>query len=303
MGEAFLYGNNWNESSGKIVIVHVLYRSAVNVTCTNGEKTYTGITDANYNAIFKLPKGIWIITAEKDGYTSSINVNVSEDCTVNMSIFSATINVIYPAGSICTATDGVTTLTAPDTSGTWACVVPNAGTWTVRLDNGFSEVVSITEDGQTETINKWYLYKSGNEYTKTTGGWSIGVHTVGDGLGTVTKKDDTVYFHIPGIEHDDCPLATLNKVDLSKFKTLYAEYERVSCTNSSYFYLVASYLTIRGLSGSSGAVKHEFYNGGSNQIVAADISNVGVPNYVTVGIFASDRSEVNTAYLKSVWAM
>lgn len=163
MGEAFLYGNSWSESSGKIVTVHVFYRSSVNVTCTNGKKTCTGITDANYNAIFKLPKGIWTITAEKDGYTSSINVNVFEDCTVDISIFSATINVTYPAGSICTATDGVTTLTAPDTSGTWACVVPNAGTWTLKIENGAANTVTVS-DGGSYTVNKWYFYKNGTQF-------------------------------------------------------------------------------------------------------------------------------------------
>ena len=64
--------------------------------------------------------------------------------------FMATINVTYPAGSTCSATDGTTTLTAPDTSGSWACVVPNTGTWTVTCTDGTSTAttsVSITEDG------------------------------------------------------------------------------------------------------------------------------------------------------------
>lgn len=172
MGEAFLYGNSWSESSGKIVTVHVFYRSSVNVTCTNGKKTYTGTTDANYNATFKLSKGIWTITAEKDGYTSSINMNVSEDCTVNMSIFSATINITYTAGSPCTITDGRTTLTSPDTSGTWACVVPNDGTWTIT---SILMTETITISGQ-QTVNiditRLYLYKDGVFNTELIGGFS-----------------------------------------------------------------------------------------------------------------------------------
>ena len=302
MGTAFLYGNGCSGGTGATLTVTA--PAGCTVTISRDGKAKTKTAGADGLAVFKgLSSGDWLLSITDGTQTAQKTVTITADYTTAITFFAATIHVTYPAGSTCTATDGVTTLTAPDTSGTWDCVVPNNGDWVVSLDNGFSEVVSITEDGQIETINKWYLYKSGNEYTKATGGWSEGVRTVGDGLGTVTKKNDTVYFHIPDIIHDDCPLATLNKVDLSKFKTLCAEYERISCTNSSYFYLFASYLDIRGLHGSSGTSRQEIYNGGSNQIVAADISNVGAPNYVTVGIYASDPSEVNTAYLKSVWAM
>ena len=74
--------------------------------------------------------------------------------------FAATINVTYPAGSTCSATDGTTTLTAPDTGGSWACVVPNTGTWTVTCTDGTSTAtmsVSITEDGQSKTTSLTYV--------------------------------------------------------------------------------------------------------------------------------------------------
>lgn len=67
----------------------------------------------------------------------------------------AFIIVTYPAGSICTASDGTTTLTAPDTSGSWVCNVPNAGTWTVSCTDGTdtaSANVSITTEGQREEV-------------------------------------------------------------------------------------------------------------------------------------------------------
>lgn len=67
----------------------------------------------------------------------------------------AFIVVTYPAGSTCTATDGTTTLTAPDTSGSWVCKVPNAGTWTVSCTDGTntaSAAVSITTEGQSESV-------------------------------------------------------------------------------------------------------------------------------------------------------
>ena len=79
----------------------------------------------------------------------------------------AFIVVTYPAGSTCTASDGTTTLTAPDTSGSWVCKVPNAGTWTVTSTNGTDTAtanVSITTEGQSESVElsyALYLIKDG----------------------------------------------------------------------------------------------------------------------------------------------
>ena len=98
--------------------------------------------------------------------------------------FTATINVTYPAGSVCTATNGTTTLTAPNTSGTWACVVPNAGTWTITATKGSQSkdtTVEITTEGQSESVTLRYscvLFDAGNQYTDITGGWSGTGYTV-----------------------------------------------------------------------------------------------------------------------------
>lgn len=53
----------------------------------------------------------------------------------------------------------MTTLKAPNTSGTWACIVPNAGTWTVSCTSGSKSVsrqVSITASGQSEEVSLNY---------------------------------------------------------------------------------------------------------------------------------------------------
>ena len=96
--------------------------------------------------------------------------------------FAATINVTYPAGSTCTVTDGVTTHTAPDTSGTWACTVNNTGTWTITSTNGIqtkSDSVSITADGQSKSVTLKYFaatinvsYPAGSTCTVTCGSTS-----------------------------------------------------------------------------------------------------------------------------------
>lgn len=92
--------------------------------------------------------------------------------------FNATIHITYPSGSTCKATDGKTTLTAPNTSGTWVCKVPNVGTWIVEASGEgivtITETVTITGTSQIETVDitKRWLFKDGNQYTELTGGWS-----------------------------------------------------------------------------------------------------------------------------------
>lgn len=73
--------------------------------------------------------------------------------------FESTVNITYPAGSVCTATDGTITFTAPNTSGSWTCKVPNAGTWTITSTDGASTAstsVSITAAGQTASATLAY---------------------------------------------------------------------------------------------------------------------------------------------------
>lgn len=135
------------------------------------------------------------------------------------SVFSATINVTYPAGSTCTATCGSTTLRAPDTSGTWACVVPNAGTWTITATYGAntkSEAVSITTAGQIESRTlsyRYYLYNyldGQTAYDGITGGWN-----------RYTTKDGCISLYNDA--NMDNPTRCNSKIDFLGYKTLCAE--------------------------------------------------------------------------------
>ena len=159
--------------------------------------------------------------------------------------FRATIHVTYPAGSTCTATDGTTTLATQNTSGTWSCLVPNSGTWTVSCTNGeytAKSTVSITSNGQNSTAKlsyDQYLFKNGNQYTNITGGWvSQGYYqqssSTGTGAGTLsvvnnilTLKEPDNSWHIAG---------TRDKVDLRGYSTLRFV---ISAVNASDAYLAA----------------------------------------------------------------
>lgn len=86
----------------------------------------------------------------------------------------AVISVIYPAGSVCTCTDGTKTLKLKNTSGHGLFLIPYAATWAVRCFDGAdydssgqktSQNVEITTEGQSESVILSYtlwVFKSGN---------------------------------------------------------------------------------------------------------------------------------------------
>ena len=88
----------------------------------------------------------------------------------------AVIGVTYPSGATCTCTNGSKTLTAKDTTGKALFVIPSAGTWTVKAVKGSkskSKAVSITAEGQVETVTLTYglyIFKNGSGLTS---GYSI----------------------------------------------------------------------------------------------------------------------------------
>ena len=142
--------------------------AGITVTVSKDGKTKTKVSGADGVAAFKgLATGTWTLTITDGIQTASKPVVVTADYNTTISFFSATINVTYPAGSTCTATDGVTTLTAPDTSGTWACVVPNAGTWEITSVPGidaYDGTVVISSNGEIKyaDITKKYIFRSGS---------------------------------------------------------------------------------------------------------------------------------------------
>lgn len=142
---------------------YTLYVNAppgVTVTAKKGETTYSKTANDDGLAIFEsLEIGTWTVQITNGVDTSTSTVVVKPDYSVTMAFFAATINITYPAGSVCTCTDGDTTLTAPDTSGTWVCIVPNAGAWTASCtDNVQSDSggVIITAKGESKTIRLNY---------------------------------------------------------------------------------------------------------------------------------------------------
>ena len=175
-----MIGNIGGQSGGGSLTKSILIVTAPTgstVTVTKGSTTKTA-TEKNGEWWFKgLENGEWTIRATLGGQNATAAYKIEQFGVYRTSIayFKATINVTYPAGSTCTATDGKTTLNAPDTSGTWACIVPNAGEWTVGTVEypSFRQSVTIISDGQVEYAyaNRMYLYRDGNECIPISGGW------------------------------------------------------------------------------------------------------------------------------------
>lgn len=147
--------------------------------------------------------------------------------TIIEDTFTATINVVYPEGSICTCSDGITILTANDTNGTYTFILPNAGDWTVSCSNGnktASALVNIIEAYQSENIildYTRYIYNSGKEYV---------VCNVNATKGDVTKDYNTIAFNVtePSNGQIGPSYITATKLNLSDIDTI-----NVSCVSSS----------------------------------------------------------------------
>ena len=203
------------EGGGAGGILTVTAPVGVVVTASNGEKSKAKISGASGVVTFKgLKTGTWTVSISDGEQTATREVTVTADYTVIIAFFSATINVTYPEGSTCTATDGVTTLTAPDASGTWACVVPNAGTWTITATGGDktkSADVTITENGQSESITLQYityLFKNGDTCDTLTGGWN----------GTVDATNQAL--RLSAAAEKTASVSTKIKVDVTEYDTI-----------------------------------------------------------------------------------
>ena len=217
-----LYG--FGASGGTGGTLTVTAPANVTVTVSKDGKTKTKNSGTSGVVVFKgLASGTWTVTITGDGKTAQKNVVVTTDYSTVIAFFAATINITYPAGSTCTCFDGTTTLSAPDTSGTWACIVPNAGTWTVTSTSGTetdSKAVAITTDGQSTSVELSYalfLFKPNAPSSIIAGEWEV------PGNGTVTAEAELTVKPVNAYNGDKTWSArTKGQIDLTEYSTLQA---------------------------------------------------------------------------------
>lgn len=196
----------------------------VTVTVSKDGKSKAKNSGTSGVVVFKgLASGTWTVTITGDGKTAQKNVVVTTDYSTVIAFFAATINITYPAGSTCTCSDGTTTLSAPDTSGTWACIVPNAGTWTVTSTSGKetdSKTVTITTDGQSISVELSYalfLFKPNAPSDIIAGEWEM------PGNSTVTAEAELVVKSVNNYNGNrDISARTKGQIDLTEYSTLQA---------------------------------------------------------------------------------
>lgn len=196
----------------------------VTVTVSKDGKSKIKNSGTSGVVVFKgLASGTWTVTITSDGKTAQKNVVVTTDYSTVIAFFAATINITYPAGSTCTCSDGTTTISAPDTSGTWACIVPNAGTWTVTSTSGTetdSKAVTITTDGQSTSVELSYalfLFKPNAPSDIIAGEWEM------PGNSTVTAEAELVVKSVNNYNGNrDISARTKGQIDLTEYSTLQA---------------------------------------------------------------------------------
>lgn len=273
-----LYG--FGASGGEGGTLTVTAPANVTVAVSKGGKTKTKNSGTSGVVVFKgLASGTWTLTITDGSQTSSKPVVVTADYSTVIAFFAATINITYPAGSTCTCSDGTTTLSAPDTSGTWACIVPNAGTWTATSTSETetdSKAVTITTDGQSTSVELSYalfLFKPNAPSDIIAGEWEM------PGNSTVTAEAELTVKSVNNYNGDRSISArTKGQIDLTEYSTLQA--------------------TCKASGGSD--TKLEVYSGSSvvaSTAIGADLTTVTVDISALSGLHSIGFGGRHTAYL------
>ena len=271
------FGASGGGSGGTLTVT-----APANVTVTVSKDGKSKIKNSGTSGVvvFKgLASGTWTVTITSDGKTAQKNVVVTTDYSTVIAFFAATINITYPAGSTCTCSDGTTTISAPDTSGTWACIVPNAGTWTVTSTSGTetdSKAVTITTDGQSTSVELSYalfLFKPNAPSDIIAGEWEM------PGNSTVTAEAELVVKSVNNYNSNRLISArTKGQIDLTEYSTLQA--------------------TCKASGGSN--TKLEVYSGSSvvaSTAIGTDLTTVTVDISALSGLHSIGFAGNHTAYL------
>lgn len=220
----------------------------------------------------------------------------------------AFIIVSYPAGSTCTASNGSTTLTAGDTSGTWVFKIPTPATtpetWTVTSTNGTftaTDTVSITTEGQSSALTLTYwngeIFINGNTFDFITGGFTD--FRVDDNSsytkGTATY---TTTINMTAGTSKSIGVGTVNKMDVTDFNTLTIKFSSNNFASGRLFLILNSTLT--GITLNQTNKNCDYYaatTSASQATITLNVANVSGQYYVIVGGFGNYACAVSEWYL------
>lgn len=274
--------------------------TSVTVTITKDGKTKSKIVDQYGYATFKgLETGDWTVTITSGSKTSTQTVSIVADYAITMAFFAATIAVTYPEGSTLTCSDGITTLKATTTTGTYTFNIPYAGTWEVKctLDSSTaSKSVSITTSGQAESVTLTYglyLYDNGSVSGYT---W-----TCKDDLDSQQAKitNKSTYMELYGGENAYTLFYSKNKIDVSEYKTLKMTLTNADMTldDDGIYFGLSSSTRADGTGMSTKTIYREF--SGSKEM-SVDISKVTTSQYVALFVSTPPGGEFSARVTK-IW--
>ena len=137
--------------------------------------------------------------------------------------FSATINITYPSGSICTVTNYKKTWTAPNTTGSWTFKANEVGIYTIKAVNGNdsgTKEVKITATDQTINITvqyKQYLFQTGSGSGDITWKTLVGGYTSASVSTTsLTMNGGSSVYYTSSVA-----ITTDSSIDLTSYSKLY----------------------------------------------------------------------------------
>lgn len=276
----FEVGNNWSTAKVGVVVVGGTPGGA-NPTSANKTLDLINTKVAGIQNRLKLTPGSCLQVQGSVGNWVSVDAYVCHSNTWIQfsSVFSATINITYPTGSTCACSDGTTTLSAPDTSGTWTCTVPNAGKWTVSSTDGDktkSADVVITTDGQTESVTLQYityLFKDGETYDSLTGGWQGVIDSEKQAIRIDAPAEKTGFAYPKG------------KIDLTNYNTISAVVTENVSANSAFSLYITEAI-------GHSAVASATLSAGAATRVDLDVSSVTGSYYVMTSLYSEKGRSV-----------
>lgn len=284
MGKVFLYDNGGG-GGGSGATLTITAPAGCTVTVAKDGKTKTRTANAAGIAEFKgLATGDWVVTIAKDGQTATKTVAIVANYSTSIAFFSATINITYPAGTVCTATDGKTQLTSPDTSGTWNLVVDNPGPWTITSTQK-SETVTVF-NGEMVSVNvvRVYLIKDGVDQSSITGGWGTYTYVDTNDI-SVSAKSGYIHIEFSTYQYTQGLYSTRKAVSLAKYKNLYIECYQNKAHISSGNPIHGTWLFVDSNQGGTGSVAKVALGAsvGNRTTIKLPIESISSNLYVKVG--------------------
>jgi len=177
---------------------------------------------------FLLPSlGDWVVVATKGGIStqSSINIPSVGSYEITLSYFKAYIDVTYDMGAVCTCSNGIVTLTASDTTGSYRFCVNEEGDWIIQsLSTTTGQAIATVHISSLNEIvvvqlssiqpnlndNSWSVIQAVTVEGQAASYWSIGDckevilnGTIKNGNTTLkTFSNTTLYVEIIGFDHN-----------------------------------------------------------------------------------------------------